>query len=519
MKRRRFLGASAGVLATGSVVVGTTSKEAGNLSVPANDVYAMGQRRELFVDDFMVDVLEGELSYRLHSPQAEEMVIRQDKPWEGNASSYHTVFKDGDTYRMYYRGHNFDMSGGTLKFTHGECTCYAESTDGIHWEKPELGLFEFEGSKKNNIVWMGPGSHNFSPFVDQRPDCPEEERLKATGGLAHNGGMRLFKSADGKRWTPVGDEGVITVGAFDSANIAFWDKSLGKYRAYYRIFTGGTTTAKVWKPGGIRAIRTAVSDDLIHWEGFQDLTYGDSPPQQMYTNNVISYDRAPHILVGFPMRYVERGWSPTMKALPDLENRKLRSEASLRYGTALTETQIMTSRDGVTFKRWDEAFLRPGVERSDSWYYGHNNVAWNIALTSSRFENAEDELSFYAESGGWHGAGKILTRHSLRQDGFVSVHSTLKGGRLTTRPLTFSGSELELNLSTSALGYVKVECLTAEGTLIDSFAFEQADETYGDSLSRKVTWGGLSGLKKLSGKPIRLRFTLSDADLYSFKFV
>ena len=99
------------------------------------------------------------------------------------------------------------------------------------------------------------------------------------------------------------------------------------------------------------------------------------------------------------------------------------------------------------------------------------------------------------------------------------MHSTLKGGRLTTRPLTFSGSELELNLSTSALGYVKVECLTAEGTLIDSFAFEQADETYGDSLSRKVTWGGLSGLKKLSGKPIRLRFTLSDADLYSFKFV
>ena len=163
----------------------------------------------------------------------------------------------------------------------------------------------------------------------------------------------------------------------------------------------------------------------------------------------------------------------------------------------------MTSRDGVEFKRWDEAFLRPGVERKDSWYYGHNNVAWNMALTASRFENAEDELSFYAESGGWHGAGKILTRHTLRQDGFVSVHSTLKGGRLTTRPLTFSGSE----------------CLTPEGTAIDAFGIEQADETFGDSLARKVTWEGWSGVKKLSGKPIRLRFTLSDADLYSFKFI
>ena len=99
------------------------------------------------------------------------------------------------------------------------------------------------------------------------------------------------------------------------------------------------------------------------------------------------------------------------------------------------------------------------------------------------------------------------------------MHSTLKGGRLTTRPLTFSGSELELNLSTSALGYVKVECLTAEGTVVDTFGLDQADETFGDALSRKVTWDGWSGLKKLSGKPVRLRFTLSDADLYSFKFV
>lgn len=517
MKRREFLGASASAFATGAVASSSTA--ASELSIAADAVYDMGKRRELFVDEYLVDTLEGDLSYRLHAPQAQELVIRQDKPWEGNASSYHTVFKDGDTYRMYYRGHDFTLEGGRLGFTHGECTCYAESKDGIHWDKPELGLFEFDGSKKNNIVWMGAGSHNFSPFVDERPDCPEDERLKAIGGLAHNGGMRLFKSADGIKWEQVGEQAVITEGAFDSANIAFWDKALGKYRTYFRVFTAGTTTAKVWKPAGIRAIRTATSDDLVNWSNFENLTYGDSPPQQMYTNNVVSYSRAPHILMGFPMRYVERGWSPSMKALPDLENRELRSQAHLRYGTALTETQFMTSRDGVAFTRWDEAFLRPGVERKDSWYYGHNNVAWNMALTSSRFEDAEDELSFYAEAGGWHGSGKTLTRHTLRQDGFVSVHSTLKGGRLTTRPITFSGSELELNLSTSAIGYVKVECLTPAGAVIDTFGIEQADETFGDALDRKVTWEERTGLKKLSGKPIRLRFTLSDADLYSFRFV
>ena len=202
---------------------------------------------------------------------------------------------------------------------------------------------------------MGPGSHNFSPFVDERPDCPEDERLKAIGGLAHNGGMRLFKSADGTNWKQVGDKGVITVGAFDSANIAFWDKSIGRYRAYYRIFTGGTTTAKVWKPGGIRAIRTAVSDDLVNWEGFQDLTYGDSPPQQMYTNNVISHHRSSYsdwlsnAICGTWLESDDEGFARFGKS-------GIAFAGPLAIRHALTETQIMTSRDGVEFKRWDEAF-------------------------------------------------------------------------------------------------------------------------------------------------------------------
>ena len=88
MKRRQFLGASAGVFAAGTVVSANSATR--DLSVAANDVYDMGKRRELFVDDFLVDTIEGELNYRLHSPQPQEKVIRQDKPWEGNASSYHT---------------------------------------------------------------------------------------------------------------------------------------------------------------------------------------------------------------------------------------------------------------------------------------------------------------------------------------------------------------------------------------------------------------------------------------------
>ncbi|HAA48135.1 MAG TPA: hypothetical protein DCE43_00335, partial [Planctomycetaceae bacterium] len=155
-----------------------------------------------------------------------------------------------------------------------------------HWEKPELGLYDHEGNKKTNIVWRGNGCHNFSPFIDLRPGCPDNTRLKALGGLRREGGLYLFTSADGIHWKLVQDKPVITNGYFDSQNIAFWDSTINKYRAYWRFFM----------PDDTRAIRTAISDDLLSWTDEQDLSYVDSPKQHMYTNNVIPYFRAPHIL-------------------------------------------------------------------------------------------------------------------------------------------------------------------------------------------------------------------------------
>ncbi|MBQ17286.1 MAG: hypothetical protein CMJ65_09190 [Planctomycetaceae bacterium] len=478
----------------------------------------MGSRRELFLDDFLVERTRGKLSFELHHPIAREQVIHHTDSWEGTSSSYHSVIQDGDTYRLYYRGFNFNLVNNQIRPTNKEVTCYAESRDGIHWVKPELGLFAHAGSKKNNIIWQGPGSHNFSPFLDQRPGCPANERFKAFGGVKTDGGMLLFSSADGIRWKQVHPKAVITRGAFDSANIGFWDPTIGKYRAYWRYFTAGITEANNWKPAGIRAIRTAVSDDLLTWKDEHDLAYTHSPKQQMYTNNILPYFRAPHILLGFPMRYVERGWSPSMRALPDLKQRKVRAAAHLRYGTAITETQIMASRDGVKFNRWNEAFLPPGIQRPDSWYYAHNDVAWNMVTTKSSLPGAPDELSFYASSGKWHGEGSKLTRHTLRQDGFVSVTSPYYGGELLTRPLTFKGSRLTVNFATSAAGTLKVEFQTPDGKPVKGFTLADADETFGDELDRTLTWRGSSDVSSLAGRPLRLRITLSDTDLYSIKF-
>ncbi len=166
----------------------------------------------------------------------------------------------------------------------------------MKWEKPELGLFEFNGSKQNNIIWTGPGTHNFTPFKDDNPACPPDARYKALAGGTttvdgkERGCLNALKSADGVRWTML-SPAVITAGAFDSQNLAFWDAVRGEYRAYWRIFTAGFTDERGWKPGGYRAIRTATSKDFVHWDNQADLRYVDSPAEHLYTNAIQPYFR------------------------------------------------------------------------------------------------------------------------------------------------------------------------------------------------------------------------------------
>ena len=481
----------------------------------------IGMRRELFVDRALVEKIEGGAQLRLHHPVARELAMTHGEPWEGTSAGYHTAFRDGDIYRLYYRGLHIEVGEKSISTgKHEPFYCLAESKDGIIWTRPELGIVEFEGSKKNNIILRGPGTHNFAPFKDSNPDCASEAKYKALGGgQKESGGLIAFQSPDGVHWSRLTEKPVITKGAFDSQNLAFWDATIGRYRAYYRIFSKGETTAETWKPAGVRAIRTATSDDFLTWENETDLSYQDSPSMQLYTNQVHPYVRAPHLLVGLPSLYIERGWSPSMRALPDPEDREKRANAHLRYGTALTEVQLMASRDGVHFKRWNEAFMRPGVERPGTWQYGQQFAACHAVVTKSSLPGAGDELSIYSSESGWHGDSNALRRYTLRLDGFVSVNAPMKGGEITTKPIVFSGDQLELNFSTSAAGTLRVEIQDANGKAIEGFSLKDCHEIFGDSTERTVSWKSDASPKSLAGKPVRLRFGLNDADLYSYRFV
>ena len=135
-------------------------------TVSAADVIDIGSRRELFADNFLIGKLTGDTRQVLHQPEPKEVALVTGKPWEGNVSAYFTFLQDGDEFRAYYRGAHYDTAKKVM--THREVTCVATSHDGIHWTKPELDIYDFNGSKKNNIVWDGIGTHCFTPFFKFR---------------------------------------------------------------------------------------------------------------------------------------------------------------------------------------------------------------------------------------------------------------------------------------------------------------------------------------------------------------
>src|SRR5262249_8874124 len=116
-----------------------------------SEVRDIGDRRELFIDDFLIDTRRG-VDLRLHPPTPREVALPLNQPWAGPTTGYTVVMKDGDLYRFYYTN---DTDGRTP-----DCTSYAESKDGITWTLPKLGLFDFKGSRENNLVWVGKGIHN-----------------------------------------------------------------------------------------------------------------------------------------------------------------------------------------------------------------------------------------------------------------------------------------------------------------------------------------------------------------------
>lgn len=457
----------------------------------AREPVDIGNRRELFVDRLLIDAIDG-TELRLHRPHREGVALAFDKPWEGAFSAYPTVIHDGDRYRMYYRG----MPDLKVKGRRA-VTCYAESDDGIHWRKPDLGLIEVAGSRRNNVILVEEGpAHNFSPFLDTRPGVPDTERFKAVAGIETTG-LLGFVSEDGIHWRRIQEDYLFTEGMFDSQNVAFWSESEQLYVCYFRTWTGEGFT-------GWRTISRATSPDFRNWSDPVEMTYGETPPEHLYTNGTHPYFRAPHLYLALAKRF-----------FPDQPGYTGSDAASLvsdpRYAATSSDSVLMSTRGGSRYDRtFMEAFIRPGPGARD-WIARDNTPALGVVPLDAR-TLAVYRMSHYAQP------TAHMALYTLRTDGFVSVHAGYDGGSLTTVPLRHAGSVLELNFETSAAGEIRVELLDAEGQPVPGFSRSDCPPLRGDFIDHAVRWSGDPDLRATAGQPVRLRFHIRDGDLYAFRF-
>ncbi len=455
----------------------------------------IGSRRELFVDRFLIEKLDG-AGLKLHSPRPAGTVLEFNRPYEGVFCGYVTVIKDGQAYRMYYRGLPY-AKGGVADHSRGEVTCYAESRDGVHWTKPSLRLFEVLGTRDNNVILMNsPACHNFSPFLDSRPEVPAAKRFKAVGGTTHSGLLALV-SADGIRWSKLRDGPILTKGAFDSQNVVFFSESEACYACYFRTFKEAGGRRYRW-------ISRTTSKDFIQWTEPVEMIFSDGPPEQFYTNQTHPYFRAPHIYVALPARFM-----PGRRVITEAQARELGVVEG--YSGDCSDAVLMTTRGGRRYDRtFLDSFIRPGMGLGN-WVSRSNYPALGIIPTGLR------EMSCYVQRN-YAQPSHCLERLTLRTDGFVSVHASYRGGEMLTKPLRFRGKELAINVATSAAGSVRVEIQDVSGKAIPGCSLAEAIEIIGDDIDRVVSWKTGPDIGRLAGRPVRLRFAMRDADLYSMRF-
>lgn len=484
----------------------------------------IGTNRECFFDEYLINTEKTTAEFRIHSPIRREKLITFDKPWEGSASTGECMVYDGEKYRLYYIGRKaiveqdgIDAFVG-LVYYH----CYAESQDGVNWKRVNLGMFEFEGSTDNNImsarnsVWHGP----MLVFYDENPDCPADEKFRMVASAIKANELFSVPSADGIHFDYSKRTTISTGGFYDSMHSCFWDKVSGKYRCYFRNYhfpkgyDGPLTNAHLKEAYPIRkrGISYCESPDFIHWTDDVEIEMGDAEDIQLYENHVMQYYRAPQMMIGFPTRYTHRtSWTENFDELCCREVRERRLKQELRFATATTDCTFMCSRDGVNFKRYEEAFIRPGPERKYNWFYGFGYPSMGLVETPSAVEGEESEISLLMPECDWVNE-TVLARYSIRKDGFVSLHA---GGKheecVVTKQFTYEGEELYANISTSALGYAYFTLTDWKGQSVTSC------EVFGDSTDKRIPFPK-DAVKNLSGKAVTLTVRIKDADIFAIRF-
>lgn len=463
------------------------------ITPPAEPV-EIGSTPQFFIDDHIVD---NRWSFKM---KTEEVVRAFHAPtkFEGNPvivgeCGYPSVAREADTglFKLWYQTH---IRGGDEDKA-GYATAYAESKDGITWTRPELGLYEWKGTKANNIVWKGHAGYRSSG--QHILELPESARrgfryvmaYHTSGGKRNENGIHLAGSQDGIHWDKSSNTQIVNISS-DTVNSVVFDPVRAEYAMFCRAKDRYLAAQEgILNTGESRRVSRIASKDL--WSLWTGSPQAVLIPDEVDLANGFNrfYGMSARVHAGITFGFV---WSF-----------KLNSDIW---------TELAWSRDGFDFERLPTRPRFLDLGPAGAWDDG-------MVFGAADWIEVGDEWWFYYA--GWDGPHGIKERDGsiglakLRKEGFVSLRGPRGGGAVCTRLIRWPGGDLRVNIDASK-GEMKVRVSDEKRNPAAGFDYEDTPAFKGDDVAHTVRWQGKS-LEEFKGKVIRLEFQIRDADLYTFR--
>ena len=458
--------------------------------------------RQLLFDDFLI--AETDLERTFHYPQKYEgnPVLKAETPLELDDTFPGACPKSGGLW--------WDPDEQIFKLWYEACwlgtICYATSTDGIDWNRPNLDVVP--GSNQVLPPNVKPDSWTVVRDWDAKNQKEKYKIFVREGGGPKFKGALCFLSPDGIHWDLIGRTGVVG----DRSTMFYnpfrkkWVYSIrsmfrGRSRHYWEEDEFGKNNK--WNADDDTFISRASfkPGQPVIWAGADELDPPDEIFQKtpaLYNLDAVAYES---IMLGFYQ--IWRG--------PD--------NTDCVGFPKITELNFAYSRDGFHWDRPDRTTAIEASREAGTWDRGYVQSLGNICVLRG------DKIWFYYT--GYAGderfpeprvgmyANGAMGVAFLRRDGFASMKTGEQAGTLTTRPVSFSGKYLFVNADMSG-GLLTAEILDESGTVLPPFTKENSRAFSADSTIQKMEWEGGSDLSELVGRPVQVRFYLQNGELYSF---
>jgi hypothetical protein len=497
---------------------------------PDKSAKQIGSRKQLFIDDDIIACVKN-VTRRQHTPKKHPMnpLIKNDQPWESHPYFRHSTFnvirdaQDG-LYKCWYEDfHNyFGLKKGEFI---RERLCYAQSVDGLNWEKPALGKHIIDGHSTNIVIDRGPNETYRGPSVildSLEPD--PSRRYKMVYLLIHKdqgrGGLCMSHSPDGVDWT-VHDGNPVLPEWQSDVEILTYDPIDRKYVLWGRYSAPPLSShpdsdgyyAPIWpsKPEGIWGTRRRIyrleSPDLVEWsdaelifdpgedDNLDDSHYGFVPwrSDEMHLGLLTVFHQVDNTLDMYLLHGRDgRNWKRFLDHRPFIP----------RGGEG-------------SYDQWDiETATQPFVVGDELWiYYGGMNVHhdWWIVGKSQGLDVPEAHDPEMAKN------GHHLCLATLRLDGYVSLDATIREGYVETKPLSTKFKRLHINGRCRSDGYIQVEVMDTWGNIWPGFSRTDCETFTGDSVRHNFKWSGGDNISEIPGN-VKLRIHVRNAEVFGFQF-